>query len=177
MGLFSKNKESKEAKNQKKEQKKEASTIFFGTALQPIGKIPINGLCGLSLKPEERVLSVKYDKIEITLTYDRIKGFKVENEVTLAKSGSGLGGAIVGGALFGAAGAVIGQNAQKGKTKANWYGILIYEDKDGKINELGFIEYSITGPYTGEIKSYMASTFENIVNRIASYVGEDITEL
>ncbi len=177
MGLFSKNNESKEEKKQRNEQKKESSAIFFGESLQPIGKIPINGLCGLTLEPGKRELVIKYNKIEISLTYDRIRGFKVENEVTLAKSGSGLGGAIIGGALFGGVGAVVGQNAKKGKTQARWIGILTYEDKEGNLQSLCFTEYSITGPYGGTTKSYAASSFENVVNKIASDVGEDITEL
>ena len=177
MGIFSKNEESKEEKKQQKEKKKESSVIFFGEALQPIGKIPVSGLCGLSLKPEIRALMIKYNKIEVSLTYERIRGFKVENEVTLAKSGSGLGGAIIGGALFGGAGAIVGQNAQKGKTQAKWIGILTYEDKEGNIKNLGFTEYSITGPYSGATKSFAASSFESVVNKIASDVGEDITEL
>lgn len=177
MGLFSKNKVSKEEKQQKKATKQESSALFLGDALQPIGKIPVNGACGLSLVPEDKVLKIHHDKTDITLPYERIRSFKVDNETTLAKAGSGLGGAIVGGALFGGAGALVGQNMKKGKTQTKWIGILTYEDKEGNVKELAFIERGITGLYDGANKSFSATNFENVVNRIASDAGEDITEL
>lgn len=171
MGLFSKK------SPEEKQRKKEASVSFLGDALQPIGKIPVNGACGLSLKPDQRVLNIHHCKIDITLPYERIKSFRVENETTLAKSGSGLGGAIVGGALFGGAGAIVGQNAKKGKTNIKWIGTLIYEDKEGNLQSLSFIERALTGLYDGENKSLAAMAFENVVNRIGSDSSEDITEL
>jgi len=176
MGLF-KSKEEKEQIRQKKEQKKEAGVMFIGDSLQPIGKIPMNGACGLRLKPAERVLNIHHDKTDITLPYERIKGFRVEDETTLAKAGSGLGGAIVGGALFGGAGAIVGQNLKKGSTKVKWIATLTYEDKEGVTQELLFIERGITGLYDGDKKSNQAIMFENVVNKVASNCGEDITEL
>lgn len=177
MGLFTKTAEEKAQKKQEKQSKQEKAAIFLGDALQPIGKIPVNGACGLSLKPEERVLNIHHDKTDITLPYERIKSFKVENETTLAKSGSGLGGAIIGGALFGSAGAIVGQNIKKGKTQVKWIAILSYEDKEGNLQQLSFIERGLTGLYEGDTKSFSAMSFENVVNRIASDCGEDITEL
>jgi len=171
MGLFSKK------TPEEKQQKKEAAATFIGDAMQPIGKIAINSPCGLSLKPDQKVLNIHHDKTDITLPYERIKSFKVENETTLAKAGSGLGGAIVGGALFGKAGAIVGQNMNKGKTNVKWIGTLTYEDKEGNLHTLSFIERALTGLYEGENKSYSATNFENIVNRIASDNGEDISEL
>lgn len=178
MGFFTKKTpEEKEQKKQEKQYKEEKTAIFTGDSLQPIGKIPVNGCCGLSLKPDERVLNIHHDKIDITLPYERLKSFKVEDETTLSKSGSGLGGAIVGGVLFGGAGAVVGQNMKKGKTKVKWIGTLTYEDKEGNIQSLSFVERALTGLYEGENKSYSSMTFENVVNRIGSDCGEDITEL
>lgn len=160
-----------------KEQKQEKRASFIGDALQPIGKIPVNGCCGLTLKPDERVLNIHHNKIDITLPYDRIRSFQVENETTLANSGSGLGGAIIGGALFGGAGAIVGQSAGKGKTKTKWIATLSYTDKEGTLQELNFVERGLTGLYDGNSKSLSAMGFENVVNRIASDCSEDITEL
>ena len=86
----------------------------MGTSLQPIGKIPLNAYCAITLKPKEQTLIIGSGKTSITLPYERIRSFSIENETTLAKSGMGLGGALVGGILFGGAGAIVGQNAVKG---------------------------------------------------------------
>ena len=178
MGLFShKTPEEKEQKKQEKTARKESWTTFIGTALQPIGKIPMNAVCGITLKPAEQKLMIGSNKTSITLPYERIRSFKVENETTLAKSGMGLGGAIVGGILFGGAGAIVGQNAVKGKTNTKWIGILTYEDKEGNLQELSFLEIGLTGPYNGKQKSYSSQKFEEIVNNITSRLGENITEL
>lgn len=176
MGLF-KSKEEKEQIKQKKEQKLEANASYCGDSLQNIGKIPINGVCGLSLKPEEKVLNIHSGKTDVTLPYERIKGFRVENETTLAKAGSGLGGALVGGALFGGAGAIVGQNLKKGATKTKWIATLSYEDKEGTLQELHFVERGLTGLYDGDKKSYIATLFENVVNNVVSKNSEEITEL
>lgn len=171
MGLFSKK------SPEEKAQKKESSVIFCGESLQAIGKIPAGKCVGLTLKPDDQVLNIHYDKIDITLPYDRLRGFRVENDVTLTKSGSGLGGALVGGALFGGAGAIVGQNMKKGKTKVKWIATLSYVDKDGNDQSLGFIQNSGLGYYDGDKKHYGASQFENAINDIVSRYGEDITEL
>ena len=71
-----------------KAQKKEASVVFLGESLQAIGKIPAGKCVGLSLKPADQVLNIHYDKTDITLPYERLRGFRLEDEVTLAKSGS-----------------------------------------------------------------------------------------
>ena len=171
MGLFSKK------SPEEKQQWEEKYTAFCGNSLQPIGKIPMKGFCKLSLKPEERILNIRHEKIDISLPYDRIKSFSVEDETTLAKSGSGLGGAIVGGALFGGVGAIVGQNSKKGKTKVKWIATLTYEDKEGNIQELYFVETGVTGLYDGNKKSLVASKFEKVINKICSDNSEDITEL
>lgn len=171
MGLFTKK------TPEEKTHKKEASVLFLGETLQPIGKIPAGAVTGLSLKPDQEALNIHHDKIDITLPYERIISFRLEDETTLAKSGSGLGGAIVGGALFGGAGAIVGQKMKKGKTKTKWVATLTYKDKDGNTQELNFIERGLTGYYEGEIKNWSASQFEDTVNKIAGRYGDDITEL
>lgn len=171
MGLFSKK------SPEEKAQKKEAAAVFLGESLQAIGKIPAGKCVGLSLKPADQVLNIHYDKTDITLPYERLRGFRVEDEVTLAKSGSGLGGAIVGGALFGVGGAIVGQNMKKGKTAIKWVATLSYVDKEGSSQALNFIQWSGFGYYEGASKHWGASQFENAINEIVSRYGEDITEL
>lgn len=171
MGLF------KKKTPEEKQHKKEASVLFLGETIQPIGQIPAGSVTGLSLKPDQEVLNIHHDKIDITLPYERIISFRLEDETTLVKSGSGLGGAIVGGALFGGAGAIVGQNMKKGKTKTKWIGTLTYKDKDGNTQELNFIERGLTGYYDGDNKNYGSLQFENTVNGIGSRYGENITEL
>lgn len=167
MGLFGK----------KSPDKKEKSVMFMGESLQPIGKIAAGKCVGLTLKPADQVLNIHHDKIDITLPYERLKGFKLEDEITLAKSGSGLGGAIVGGALFGVGGAIVGQNMKKGKTDVKWVATLSYEDKEGNPQTLNFIQWGITGHYEGSVKHWGASQFENAVNEIVARYGDDVTEL
>jgi hypothetical protein len=164
MGLFSK-------------KSPEEKVAFLGETMQNIGKIPAGKCVGITLKASDKALNLHHDKIDITLPYARIKGFKLEDEVTLAKSGSGLGGAIVGGALFGGAGAIVGQNMKKGKTNIKWIGTLSYEDKDGNLQELNFIQWGMTGHYEGATKNYAAAQFEKVVNEIVSSYADDITEL
>lgn len=171
MGLFSKK------SPEEKLQKKESSQIFMGETVQAIGKIPARKCVGLSLKPSDQVLNIHYDKIDIILPYERLRGFRLENEVTLAKSGSGLGGAIVGGALFGGAGAIVGQNTKKGNTNVKWVATLSYVDKEGNAKELNFIQWGLSGYYEGATKHWGAGQFENAINEIVSRYGEDITEL
>lgn len=176
MGLF-KSKEEKIILKAEKEVKKEASVMFIGDTTQTIGKIPSGTTVGLTLKPEDEVLNIHWDKIDITLPYNRIKGFKLEDETTIAKSGSTIGRALVGGALFGKTGAVVGGMSGKGKTNTKWIGTLSYVDKEGNIQELSFIQWGLIGHYEGSTKHYGAFQFENKVNEIVSRYGEDITEL
>lgn len=176
MGLF-KSKEEKEQRKQEKSMKKESSVAFMGESLQSIGKIPMGKLTFLSLNPEEKVLIVSHEKIKITLPYDRIRGFKLEDETTLAKSGSTIGRAIVGGTLFGGTGAIVGGISAKGNTKTKWIGTLSYIDKEGNLQELAFLQWGLTGPYMDATKHYGMGQFEIKVNEIVSRYSEDITEL
>ena len=176
MGLF-KTKEEKEQRKREKELKKESSLAFLGESLQTIGKIPSGKTVGLSLEPDNQVLTIRYDKTEITLPYDRIRGFKLEDETTIAKSGSTVGRALVGGALFGKTGAIVGGMSAKGKTNTKWIATLSYVDKEGNLQELVFVQWGLTGHYEGATKHYGASQFENKVNEIVSRYSEDINEL
>ena len=169
MGLFKTKEE--------KDKKKESSLVFIGESLQQIGKIASGKTVGLTLDPENEVLKIHHDKIDITLSYDRIRGFKLEDETTLAKSGSVIGRAIVGGTLFGSTGALVGGMSAKGKTNTKWIGTLSYIDKEGNFQELAFIQWGITGHYEGTTKHYGASQFESKINEIVSRYTEDITEL
>lgn len=169
MGIFKNKKE--------KDSKKEKYNTFMGETMQPIGKISMGQPVGLTLKSDKEVLNIHHDKIDITLPYNRIRGFKLESETELAKSGSTIGRALVGGALFGSAGAVVGGISAKGRTDTKWIATLSYVDKEGNPQELNFIQWGLTSYYEGASKHYGASQFENNVNNIASRYADDITEL
>lgn len=176
MGLF-KSKEEKELKKKQRELKKEKTQLFFCDTLQPIGKIPQNACVGLSLIPDKKCLNIHHEQIDITLPYERILSFKVDNEVNLAKSNGTIGRAIAGGILFGNTGAIVGGMSGKGNTTVKWFGTLLYQDKDGNKQELNFLERKLTGYYDGANKSISASQFEECVNRVVSKYADDITEL
>lgn len=176
MGLF-KSKEEKEQRKQEKDIKKEASVGFMGETLQSIGKIPSGKPVGLSLKPDLQVLNIHHDKIDITLPYGRIIGFRLESETTVAKNESSVARALVGGALFGTTGALVGGMSAKGNTKTKWIGTLSYVDKDCNPCELYFLQWGLSGPYEGDTKHYGASLFETKVNEIVTRYAEAITEL
>lgn len=167
MGFFSKSKEDKD-------HKADRSVLFTGTTLQPIGKIQQGWLVELRLDPDERKLRIKNKQAgaDITIPYERLHGFELEDETTLVQSGGTLGRALVGGVLFGAAGAVVGGMSGKGKTKTKWYGTLSYEDKDGNPQELHFEEFM-----SGKNASIVSLQFKQRVNAIAAGNREAVTEL
>lgn len=176
MGFFKKT----VAEREEKRKKKESHQAFMGKTTQPIGKIAMSTIVDLSLDPYEEVLkiiSIDKELITITLPYERIRGFKIENEVTLAKSGGTVGRALAGGALFGGAGAIVGGMSGKGKTASRWFGTLTYVDKEGNIQELVFIHQTYSGDYNGKDKHWGASKFEEAVNKVYSRHAEEITEL
>ncbi len=156
-----------------KPRNKYAKYKFYCTTTEPIGKIPVNSAVTLTLCSQAEEFNINYNEVTISLPFDRLLGFKLENEVSLAKSGGTIGRAIVGGVLAGGAGAVVGGMSGKGKTESKWFGILLYKNKDGENRELSFIQ---TG-YTGKSKHYGGLQFENKVNEIAAEQAEDITEL
>lgn len=167
MGFFSKSKEDKD-------HKADRSVLFTGTSLQPIGKIQQGWLVELTLNPDERKLHLKHKQAgaDITIPYERLLGFTLEDETTLAQSGGTLGRALVGGVLFGAAGAVVGGMSGKGKTKTKWYGSLSYEDKDGNPQELHFEDF-----LSGKNVNLASLQFKNRVNAIAAGNRDEVTEL
>jgi hypothetical protein len=171
MGLF-KSKEEKAIRKEEKALKAESKAVFNGLSLQPIGKIQQDWLVELSLDPYERKLHIanKKSAVDITIPYERLRGFRLEDETTIAKSGSTVGRALIGGALFGATGAIVGGMSAKGKTKTKWYGTLTYEDKNGETQELAFEEFSFGSNTLG-------MDFRNHVNKIAQGNAEEVTEL
>ena len=169
MGLF-KSKEEKKAK-------KEANAFFLGQTLQTIGKIPVGKNVGISLEPEKQVLKIQYEEIAITLPYNRIISFLLEDETKLSDKGNAGLRALAGGALFGVTGAIVGAASAKNKATKKSVGILTYKDKEEAVQSLAFLQMSLTKPYDGETKHYGASQFEKMVNEIASRNSKNITEL
>lgn len=189
--------EKKKQRKESKKYKKEARAIYLCDSLQAIGKIPANRVCALTLKPAEKVLNIHHEENDITLPYDCIKGFNVKNETPLAKAGREInwalfwgvvlfgvavlsivvfGSTVLGAVLFIIAIVIMGHK-KKGATEVKWIATLFYVDKEGAEQKLCFIECGITGLYGGNSKSNIATTFESVVNNIASKHGEDIAEL
>lgn len=165
MGIFLKSKEERQTIYEK-------NLIFRGNIQDSVGKIPFNSLVDLKLDPDNKCLSINYKDIHITLPYERINYFKIENEVTLKKAGSGIGGAIVGGLVAGGVGALVGANTKKGATNSKWIAILDYNDKEGTNKQLAFIDI-----FKGATKSMPSSMFEKTFNQALSNQADDITEL
>lgn len=171
MGFWIKTKEEKEEQNIK-------SSCFVGYLQQNVGQFIKGTGVNIKLDPERRVLVIKEnmifkkDALEVTLPYERIKGFSVENEVTLAKSGSAIGGAIVGGLLAGGVGALVGAGSTRGKTNVKWIAILSYEDKNGDNQEIVFLDSN-----EGKNKSLLTSQFENTINKMIINQSGNVTEL
>ena len=155
MGLF----KSKDSKITKKESK----VFFLGQTLQSIGKIPVGKNVGISLEPERQVLKIQYEETAITLPYNRIVSFMLEDETKLSDRGNAGLRALAGGALFGVTGAIVGAASAK--------------NKEGQVQNLTFLQMVLTKPYDGEAKHYGAGQFEKMVNEIASRNSESVTEL
>lgn len=170
MGFFSRK------TKQDKELKKENSVMFMGASMQPIGKITKNQPLSLRLDSELEKLVIYSDGEKILLPYERMVAISIEDESTI-KSGTGLGGAVLGGFLFGGVGALVGQQATKGKSETNWYCILQYKDKNGDLQELSFIQHGLIGPLSQKQKPYNSEQFEKAVNLIIKRYSESITEL
>lgn len=176
MGLFH-TKADKETKKSERERKKESGAFFYGQALQPIGKIAAGQPVGLTLIPERQVLNIHYDKIDISLPYNRIISFILDSEDKIGGKGNAGLRALAGGALFGATGAIAGAASAKNKASRRWIAVLTYKDKDGNSQSLSFLHMALTKPYDGETKHYGAAQFEKLVNEICARMGENITEL
>lgn len=173
MGIF-KSKDEKAAIKAEKEIKAESRMRYTGSALQQIGKIQQGWAVDLTLDPSEQKLHItnKKNKIDITIPYERLKSFKYESETSLAQSGGTIGRALVGGLLFGGAGAVVGGMSGKGNTKTKWYGTLVFINKEGEQQELYFADlFASNNPNAAH------STFANRINKIAVDNSEEISEL
>lgn len=171
---FFKSKEEKAAAKEEKALKAESKMTYSGTTLQQIGKLQQGWAVDLTLDPYERKLHIanKKNAVDITIPYERLKGFKYESETSLAQSGSTIGRAAVGGLLFGKTGAVVGGMSAKGNTETKWYGTLTFTNKDGEQQELYFADLL-------DMKSLrlLHSEFERRINAIAVENSEEITEL
>lgn len=178
MGFFKTNEE-KEIIKKQKEFKKEKNSIYLCAPLQAIGQIPRNEHIMISLSPEKECMIFKYlkTKEEISLPYNRIINFKIENQVSLQKSDGTIKNALIGGFLFGETGAIIGSTKGKGNTSINWFATLNYKDKEGNEKELVFVEETIIGRYTKKNQDLNSIEFEKTVNKIISKYSEKITEL
>ena len=185
MGLFSKK---TEAEKVEKQIKKDKLLLFKGLSLQPIGKIAKGKVFVLSLVPESKIINIHHDKIDITLPYNRIKSFKLENKTTLLKSGSTIARSLVGKAIYGSLRNYLQEikilqemestNLKKLLLKTTfWIGNLTYLDKNSKEKELIFIEYGYSGIYVKKDKHPVTSQFEMRLNEIVSEYQEDIKEL
>lgn len=121
----------------KSDEEKEEDKFYSVKSLQTVGKIARGEEVKLKLDSKMKKIRILKDTVDINIPYERIKGFWVENETTLAKSSSGIDEAIIGGLLFGGAGAVVGGMSGKGNTERRWYATLSYEDKNGKQKNAG----------------------------------------
>lgn len=179
MGLFSKKtEEEKMEQRNKQKEKNERYASFMGTTVQNIGPIARGSIVTISLDPQNRKLIISWAKTKLEIPYEHIIGFSLDDEVSLSKGKTSLGGAVIGGALFGPAGALIGASRKKGNTDVEWIGTLRYYSKDGSQQELNFIEYGILGNYTGKNKNTTHAFFEKSVNNIVTgNVSETTLEL
>ena len=158
----------KEEKKREKELKKESKVAFFGKSLQPIGHIPAGATVVLALEPEQKKLIIRYEKAPIALPYERIISFILDSEDRLLSGGNAGARALVGGVIFGSAGAVVGAASAKNKSTKRWIGVLSYKDKKGNIKSLDFLQDGFSAPYDGKEKHYGAAQFEAMVNNIFS---------
>ena len=159
-----------------KAKKQESLAIFQGYLAETLGQFNAGYLVSLKLDPDREVLEISGQKKDptITLPYNRIVSFVVEDETSLVKSGSGIGRALAGGLLFGGAGAVVGAMSGKGKTKTAWYGTLTYKTKEGDTAQIVLKELTLGNPRS---KTLSATTFETVVAGIVRRYAATITEL
>lgn len=157
--------------------KQESLALFQGYLAETLGQFNAGYLVSLKLDPDREVLVISGQNKKdptITLPYNRIVSFVVEDETSLVKSGSGIGRALAGGLLFGGAGAVVGALSGKGKTKTAWYGTLTYKNKPGETSQIVLKELTLGDPKS---KTLSATTFETVVAGIVRRYAAAITEL
>ena len=159
--------------------------ILFGLSAQSLGKILTGDKISLNLDSKKKKLEIikrvsmkDEDNIVVSIPYERLRGFILEDETTCAQSGSTLGRALAGGLLFGGVGAIVGGISSRGKTKTRWFATIKYINKDGQPAEISFMECGVFGkPYEGKNKSILGRNFEARVNEISLNYIEDINEL
>ena len=176
MGIFGSKKDVN--KEEKKATREEKSLFFQGILGNSLGKIPAGALVVLTAKPEEEKIAIQHKvgfktQTEITLPYERIVNFKVEDEKEIIKKDNGVSRAIVGGLLFGGAGAVVGAMTTKNITEHKWYGVLTYIDKNGDEQQIVLKEVL----HNKATKSLNAVAAETCITRIITWYAEDITEI
>lgn len=184
MGFFIKSKEEREQARDRSQEKK---AYFEGETLQIVGRIPNGASVKLTLKPDQQVLNINHERINITLPYNRISGFHLERELSPKQSKgkeiatSVLQSGILGRGIVGTVGRVAG-NLIPQTNEMSSIAILTYIDRNGNEQELRFlrkhlIEHEVFED-TVEDKDYDADEFESILNRIiCSNQGRNIDEL
>lgn len=161
----------------KSDEEKEVTKLYSGKSLQTIGKVVHGDEVNLKLDSKANCLRILKGSIDIKIPYERLKGFWVENETTLAKSHDGLGEALIGGMLFGTAGTVAGAMSGKGNTERRWFATVAYEDKQGASQELHFMEMGLANEYKGANKSDNALFFEKRIKDIVAQHQPTVSEL
>lgn len=149
----------------------ETGTTFTGFTAQPIGSIPANGKVLLKPDPQNQALIILHKDISITLAYSKIVSFVLDSESKISSGGSTIGRAVLGGALFGSTGALVGGMSAGPKVKNRWVGQLTYKSGD-ETTVLTFLQ-----AYTGKTKEPSAQKFEKTINQIGASHAEKITEL
>ena len=164
MGLFFRTPEEKAVSKRKKNEIMEKGTSYMGYPLQNLGPINTESVVTIKMHPDDQKISLSSGKNSIDLPYNRILGFSINDEASLSSGKISVGGAIIGAALFGPVGGVLGGFQKKGKNKITWIGTLLYESKDGEQKELNFKTYTIGNP---EKKTFQMNQFEMLMNNIA----------
>lgn len=183
MGFF----KSKEEREQARDRSQEKKAYFEGETLQIVGRIPNGASVKLTLKPDEQVLNINHERINITLPYKRIMRFHLERELSPKQSkgkelaASVLQSGILGRGIVGKVGRVAG-NLIPQTNEMSSIAILSYIDKEGNEQELRFlrkylIEHEVFED-TVEDKDHVADEFESVLNRIIFNIqGKNINEL
>ena len=151
MGLFFKTSEEKAASQRKKDETMEKGTSYMGYPLQNLGPITTGSVVTIKMHPDEQTISLTSGKNSIDLPYDRILGFSINDEASLSSGKISIGGAIIGSAIFGPVGGVLGGLQKKGKHKISWIGTL-------------FTTYTLGNP---DKKTFQMNQFETLMNKIA----------
>ena len=161
---FKKSPKEKAASQRKNDEIMEKGTSYMGYPLQNLGPITAGSIVTIKMHPNEQKISLSSGKNSIDLPYSRILGFSINYEASLSSGKISIGGAIIGSALFGSTGAILGGLRKKGRNKISWIGTLLYESKEGEKKELNFKTYTIGSP---EKKTLQMNQFEMSMNKIA----------